>query len=204
MSAWLLALVALVGLAAVGARRPLPAAALVAAQTLLVGAGALAAAPDSAHEAAAAVLLLLKGVVVSAITLAAVHRVREARPHDDEPAMLVRLGAAVALVLAVVALVPSFGLDDPAVERTAAALVATGLALVLARRATLFAVLAVLVAENGVAVAAVGAGGVLPLVVEAGIAFDLVVLVAVAAIMQRRIVAAFGTSDSSVLRGVRD
>ncbi|WP_217914668.1 hypothetical protein [Miltoncostaea marina] len=204
MSAWLLALVTLAGLAAVAARRPLPAAALVAAQTLLVGAGALAAAPGSAHGTAAAAMLLLKGVAVSGITLAAVHRVREPRPHDDEPAMLARLGAALALVLVVVALVPEFGLDDRAAERTAAALVATGLALVLLRRATLFAVLAVLVAENGVAVAAVTAGGVLPLVVEAGIAFDLVALVAVAAIMQRRIVAAFGTSDSSALRGVRD
>jgi hydrogenase-4 component E len=109
----------------------------------------------------------------------------------------------VALVLTVVALVPAYGLESRAAENAAAAMLATGLALVLVRRATLFAVLAFLIAENGIAVAAVSVDGALPLVVELGIAFDLVLLIAVAAVFQRRILSAFGTTDSAALRSMR-
>jgi hydrogenase-4 component E len=45
--------------------------------------------------------------------------------------------------------------------------------------------------------------GGMPLIVELGIAFDLVLLIAVAAVFQRRILSAFGTTDTDVLRGMR-
>lgn len=197
---------ALVGLGfgAVAARRPAAAAVMVSAQTLLVAVAALAMAPGrSTAFAVAAALLLAKALVVCSIVAIAIARSRETRPHDDEPGLLPRAGGALALVLAVVALVPDVGLESPEAGKAAAALVATGLALALGRRATLFAVLAVLVAENGIAVAAVSVAGGLPLIVELGIAFDLVVLVAVAAVLQRRILDAFGTTDSDVLRDMR-
>jgi hydrogenase-4 component E len=205
VSAWFLFLLAGLGLTAVAARRPAVAAVLIAAQTLLVGAGALAVAPGRSHEfAVAAALLLVKGLAVSAILAVAVVRVREARPHDEELGMVGRLGGAVALVLVVAALVPAYGLESRAAEHAAAAMVATALALVLVRRATAFAVLAVLIAENGIAVAAISVGGALPLVVELGIAFDLVLVIVVATAFQRRILSAFGTTDSAALREIRD
>ncbi|MBJ7455589.1 MAG: hypothetical protein JHC74_05975 [Thermoleophilia bacterium] len=202
MSTGLLWLLVASGFGAVAARRPAVAAVLVTSQTLLLGAGALAMAPGRSGEfAVAAGLLMLKAVLVTAIVAVAIRRSREARPHADESGLLVRLGAAVVLVLVMVALVPEYGLESVAAERGATALIATALALVLVRRPILFAVLAFLIAENGIAVAAVSVSGALPLIVEAGIAFDLVLLIGVAAIFQRRILAAFGTTDSSVMQG---
>lgn len=204
MSTWLIWLLVATGFGAVAARRPSVAAILVTSQTLLLGAGALAMAPSRSTEfAVAAALLMLKAVVVTTIVAVAISRTREARPHPGGSDLLERLGAAVILVLVVVALVPSYGLESAAAENGAAALFATGLALALLRRPTIFAVLAFLVAENGIAVAAVSVTGALPLVVELGMAFDLVLLIAVAAVFQSRILAAFGTTDTSVLRGSR-
>lgn len=204
MSGWLVWMLVGLGFAAVAARRPAAAAILVTAQTLLVGVGALAMAPGRSGEfALAAALLLVKALAVSAIVAVAIARTREERPHEGGPGMPARLGGALALVLAVVALLPAYGLESRAAESAAAALLAIGLSMVLTRRATLFAVLAFLVAENGIAIAAVSVSGGMPLIVELGIAFDLVVLIAVAAVFQRRILSAFGTTDSDVLRGMR-
>lgn len=204
MSGWLVWLLVGLGFGAVAARRPAPAAVLVTAQTLLVGAGALAMAPGRSGEfAVAAVLLVVKALAVSGIVAVAIRRTREERPHGDGAGLPARLGGTLALVLAVVALVPEYGLETREAESAAAALLAIGLAMVLARRATLFAVLAFLVAENGIAVAAVSVSGGMPLIVELGIAFDLVLLIAVAAVFQRRILSAFGTTDTDVLRGMR-
>ncbi len=205
MSAWLVWLLVGLGLGAVGARRAPLAAGLVTAQTYIVGIGALSLASGRSREfAVAGALLVAKAVVVSVIIAVAMVRTRDARPHDVGSPLLIRVGGSLALVLAFVALVPAYGLESRAAEDAAAAMVATALALVLARRATLFAVLAFLIAENGIALAAVSADGALPLVVELGIAFDIVVLIAVAAVFQRRILGAFGTTDSAALQGIRD
>jgi hydrogenase-4 component E len=203
MSAWVVWLLVGLGFGAVAARRPV-AALLVTAQTVLVGVGALAMAPGRSGEfAVAAGLLLLKALVVGAIVVVGMRRLSEARPHAEETGFLVRVGGAVAFALVMAALIPSYGLESRAAENAAAALLATGLALALVRRATVFAVLAFLVAENGIAVAAVSVSGGVPLVIELGVAFDLVLLIAVAAVFQRRILATFGTTDSDVLRGIR-
>lgn len=205
MTEALLATLVILGMGAVVARQPAIGAVLVTVQTLLVGVGALAVAPGrSAEFLVAAMLLTLRAVLVAAITLAAVSRIRESAPHDGLLGPSARLCGALGLVLAMVALVPTFGLDSAAAEHSAVALVAIALALVLLRRAALFAALAFLVADNGIAVAAVAAPGAVPLVIELGVAFDLVLLIAVAAVFQGRILRAFGTTDTGVLRGVRD
>ncbi len=65
--------------------------------------------------------------------------------------------------------------------------------------------LALLVAENGIAVAAVSVSrAVLPVVVELGVAFDLVLVVTVAIVFHDRIFGMFGTTDTRMLRGLRD
>lgn len=205
MSAAVLAALVALGLAAVTVRRTGPAAALVCLQTLVLGVAALwTAVGDDGGHALAASLLLAKALVVSAVVLMVILRVHETRPHDEASGGITRLGIATALIALFVALVPEFGLDSRAAEMTTVALVATALALILTRRAAVFAPLAFLVAENGVGVAAVSTHEGLPLLIEAGIAFDLVLLVAVAAVLQRRILAAFGTTDSSALREIHD
>jgi len=205
MSEWVMWALVGLGIAAVVARRRSVAAALVALQTLTVGVGALALVPGrSSGFAAAAAALVVKAVVVSAILSLAVARTRGGRPVSDGTAPLARLGATVAAVLAVAGLLPEVGLETRSAEQAAIALVAVGVALVLLRRPTIFQVLGLLVAENGLAVAAVAVSGGLPLVIELGVAFDLVVVVAVAAAFHERIFGAFGTTDTTALRGLRE
>lgn len=198
---WLL--VAL-GMVAVASRRPAPAAVAVGAQTILVGVVALLVAPGHGPEhALAGSLLLVKGALAATILALALRRSGESRPPDDGPVLPVRLLTAAALVVALEALIPSAGLASGAVERAAVALVAIGLALTTIRRATLMAVVALLVAENGIALGALWIDGGLPLVIELGIAFDVLLVVGVAAVLQRRIIAAVGTSDAAALGRLR-
>jgi hydrogenase-4 component E len=205
VSDWIVWALVGLGIAAVVARRRSVAAALVGAQTLAVGVAALALVPGrSAGFAAAAIALVVKALVVSVILWLAVTRTRGGRPMRDEAAPLARLGGTVAGVLAVVGLLPTVGLETRSAEQAAIALVAVGVALVLLRRATIFQVLGLLVAENGLAVAAVAVSGGLPLVIELGVAFDLVVVVAVAAAFHERIFGVFGTTDTAALRGLRE
>ncbi|MEW6583879.1 MAG: hypothetical protein AB1416_14085, partial [Actinomycetota bacterium] len=190
--------------AAVARRRSL-AALLVALQTVGVGAAAAALAPGRSSEfAVAAVILCGKALAVAPLLALAVTRTRETRPVRDGAPPLVRLAVTVGLVLAVVGLMPAFGLETSAAEDGAAAMVAAALAIIVVRRATLFQLLALLVAENGIAVAALSVSGGLPVVVELGVAFDVVLLALVAVAFHERIFRAFGTTDTAALGGLRD
>ncbi len=83
-------------------------------------------------------------------------------------------------------------------------MLAVGLAIIMVRRATIFQVLALLVAENGIAVAAVSVTGGLPIVIELGVAFDVVLLVMVAVVFHQKIFSSFGTTDTLALGELRD
>ena len=193
------------GLLMLVVRRRSAAVALVTAQSLAVAAGSLALAPGRSGEFLVASLALAgRAVALAALLGVAVVRTREVRPvRDDAPAIL-RFGGGVALVLAMIALLPPLGLETSAAEQGAVALVALGIALVVSRRATLFQVLGLLVAENGIAVAAASVSGGLPILIELGTAFDLILLVAVATVFHERIFGAFGTTDTAALEGLHD
>lgn len=200
MSTWVVWLLCGLGVAAVVARRRSLTVILVSAQMLVVGIAAAVLAPGrSAEFAVAAGILCAKAVFVAPVLVVGVSRTRQSRPVGDETAPLLRLVLTVALVLAVVGLVPTFGLEPPAAEDGAVAMVAVALAMIVLRRATLFQIVALLVAENGLAVAAVSVSGGLPVVIELGVAFDLVLLVLVAAVFHERIFRSFGTTDTAVL-----
>jgi hydrogenase-4 component E len=178
---------------------------LVTLQTLVIAAGALQAADDtSAGFIVAALVLALKGLLVGAVLLLAVSRTREPRAVRVRTPPLRRLSATAAASLAVVWLVPPFGLHSQAAEHAAVALVATGLVTAVLQPTTLFQVIGLLVAENGLALAAAHAVGGLPAVIELGAAFDLVLVVVVATVFHDRIFEEFGSADTVLLRGLRD
>jgi hydrogenase-4 component E len=193
------------GIGTAVARRRSMAAVLVAVQTLGVGVAAVALAPGrSSGFALAAAILCLKALAVALLLAVAVSRTREARPVLDDAPPLLRLAVTVGLVLVVAGLVPAFGLETSSAEDGAAAMVTAGLAIVVVRRAALFQLLALLVAENGIAVAALSVSGGLPVVVELGIAFDVVLLALVAVAFHERIFRSFGTTDTAALGELRD
>jgi hydrogenase-4 component E len=152
----------------------------------------------------AALTLVLRALVIAVLLVIAIRRTRQSLPGGEETIPLIRLVVAGLIVAALVGLVPAFGLASHLAEHGAIALIATGLALLVTRRATLFQVVALLVAENGIALAAVNVRGGLPIVIELGVAFDLVLVVTVAMVFHDRIFDVFGTSDTYALRELRD
>jgi hydrogenase-4 component E len=191
-------------LAVVVVRRRSVAIGIVAAQSLVLGVAALVdGLGESAALATAGVALLAKAVALPALLIWVVARTREPRLIVEERHALARAVSAAAVALVLVELVPDVGLEATA-QDGAVALLALGVAIAVLRRATIFQALGFLVAETGLYLAALGAPGGLPAVIEVGLVFDLVVLVAIAAMFSARIHEQLGTSDTGLLGELRD
>ncbi len=198
------ALVAL-ALGVIVVRRRSTAIVLLTLQSLLLAALAVALAPGRNTEfLAASVALVAKALLVGGLLVWTLRRTREQRPLVEDFAPLVRAGVAVGLAIAVSALVPHFGLGQRGSEQAAVSLVVIGVAIAAMRKATLIQALGLLVAENGVAFAASAAAGGIPLVIELGVLFDLIVIVVVATAFHERIFGELGSGDATQLRGLRD
>ena len=197
--AWVL--VAL-GLGVLGVRRRSVAVALLTVQALVLAGIALHEAASSGGVVTAAALAL-RALGLAALFFFLVRRTREPRPVRAATAPLTRAGIAVAFALALTWLVPTMGLASRTSERAALALVAFGVATAALRRATLFQVMAVVLVENGLALAALDAPGTSALI-ELGVTLDLTLVVLVAAVFHERIFAEFGAGDSAALRSLRD
>ena len=193
------------GMMVVFVRRRFVAIALVTAQAALVGLGALTLAAERPREfTVAALVLVLRAVVLGGLLFVSVRRTREPRPLHASSTPLYRVTLVATAVLVVSALLPSLGLQTRAAEQAAAALVLVGAATIVLRRPTIFQLLGLLIAENGLALAAVSVPGGLPLLIELGVGFDLVVITTVAIAFHEQIFGEFGTGDSTLLRSLRD
>lgn len=205
MTTVLVGIIVALGLGCVVMRRRSVVVGLAGIQSLCVAALAVMLVPSRPSEfLPAAVTLVVRAAVIAALLVIAIRRTRHASPGGEEAVPGSRFVVAVAIIAVLVALVPSFGLESRLAERGAVALVATGLALLVTRRATVMQVVALLVAENGIALAAVNVRGGLPIAIELGVAFDLVLVVTVAIVFHDRIFGMFGTTDTQVLRELRD
>ena len=203
MSGALVWLLVALGLGVVVVRRRSVAVGLVTVQALLLAVAVEHAATGA--KAAAATALAIRALALGALLLLVVSRTREPRPVRAGVAPLMRAGVAVAFALALTWLVPSIGLESRSAERGVLALVAFGAVTVATRRATLFQVLGIVLAENGLALAALelpGRGS--SLAIELGVALDLTLIALVAAVFHERIFAEFGAGDSAALRSLRD
>ena len=186
-------------------RRRSVALALIALQSVWLGAHAIGVA--SGHSTG---LLVAGGVLVAKAVLLPVGlafvvlRTREPQWIATERHPLVRLTLALAVALPIAVLVPRFGLLQPGVERAAVGLVALGITTAMVRRPAIFQVIGFLVAENGLYLGALSASGGLPVFVELGLVFDLVLIVSVAAVFSAKIHEELGTGDTTLLGGLRD
>lgn len=205
MTTVLIWVIVALGLGCVVMRRRSVVVALVGIQSLCVAALAVALVPSRPSEfLPAALTLVARAAVIAVLLVIAIRRTRHALPGGEEAVPWTRLVVAGGIIAVLVVLIPEFGLESRLAERSAVALVATGLALLVTRRATVMQVVALLVAENGIALAAVNVAGGLPIAVELGVAFDLVLVVTVATVFHDRIFDMFGTTDTRHLRGLRD
>jgi hydrogenase-4 component E len=186
-------------------RRRTTAIAFIALQALLLGVYALTLVPGrSAEYLAASLILLARTLPLLAFMVVSVRRTREAYPTRSAMRPLLRLGLVIAAVIVVLFLAPSFGLTSRVAEQASVSLLVIGVTIIVARRSTVFDLLGLIVAENGVALAAVAVPGGLPLLIELGVAFDLIVLVTVAIAFHQRIFGEFGTGDTAVLRDLHE
>jgi len=202
MNGGLVWLLVALGLAVVVVRRRSLAVGLVTVQALVL-AGAAADA-TSGSDAAAAFALAVRALALGALLLFVVSRTREPRPLRAGIAPFARGGLAVLLALSLTWLIPAFGLDSRNAERGVIALVAFGAATVATRRATLFHVVGIVLAENGLALAALELPNGSSFAIELGVAFDLTLIALVATVFHERIFAEFGAGDSAALRSLRD
>lgn len=186
-------------------RRRTIAIALVAVQSLLLGAEAILDASGERTELLVGVTVLVaKGIILPVGLVVAVRRTREAGRIASERHSLVRLAAALAAALILVPLVPRFGLESARAEHAVVGVLALGIATAVVRRPTMFQALGFLVAENALYLAALSAPGGMPGFIEVGLVFDLVVIVSVAGVFSAKIREELGTSDTSLLGGLRD
>jgi hydrogenase-4 membrane subunit HyfE len=205
MSDALVGVIVALGLAVIVVRRRSVATALVAAQSLALGIGALSLASGrSADFLVASLVLLTKAVVLPVLLVVAMRSTREARLVAPVAPGLVRLAGAAAVALLAAALVPPLGLGNPRTEHASVALVLIGIAIVVARRPAFMQVLGLIVAETGLSLLAVSVPGGLSYVIELGAVLDLALVVTVALAFTQRIHAQLGTGDTELLRGLRD
>lgn len=180
---------------------------LYALQSILLGAVAIAmgaAASRADLFASAALTIVLKGIVIPWFLMRVIDRIgihREIEPLLNVPSSLL-----VCLGLTVAGYRVGTGLtEDPQgaahhVVGVSLSMLLMGLFLMVTRRKAVSQILALLTVENSVFLVALGAARRgMPLVVELGISFDVLLAVAVLGILVRRIVDRFESMDVSRL-----
>lgn len=183
---------------------------LYGVQSLLLGAVgvAMGLAEHRPHLfVTAALTIVLKAALIPWFLLRVIDRVgirREIEPYVNVPASLL-----LCLGLTVVGYRVSLGMAGASqgvphqVVGVALSMVLMGLFLMVTRRKALTQILALLTIENAVFLVAVGATVGMPLVVELGISFDVILAVLVLGVLVNRIVDRFESMDTSRLSSLR-
>lgn len=179
---------------------------LYSLQSILLGvvAIAMASAGQRTHLLASALLTIgLKGVFIPWFLMRTIDRIgihREIEPFVNTPSSLL-----ICMGLTVVGYRVSTGLAEGGrgpvhhVIGVSLSMLFMGLFLMVTRRKAVTQILALLTVENSVFLVALGATSGMPLVVELGISFDVLVAVLVLGILVHRIVDRFETMDVSKL-----
>ena len=183
---------------------------LVAVQSVLTGVAALGVglATGSGHLVVGGLLAIAaKGLVVPLVLGSILRRSpvrRERHPLIGPRASLL---AAVAIVFAASAAADgAFVGASVAAGRVlpaAIATVLTGLLIMMTRRKALSLVVGLLVFENGIALTAFSLTYGMPLVVELGVLFDLLIAIVVAWVYARRMLDVIGSTSTDQLRSLR-
>lgn len=183
---------------------------LLAFQSALVGLVALwvGLSRQEGHLVVGGLLALgAKGVLVPLVLFATLRS--QPLRVERHPALGPRTGALVAILLIFVAQAAVSDVTfptEPGAERALPAAIATmliGLLLVMTRRKAVSLLVGLFVFENGLAVVAFALTFGMPLLVELGILFDLLIVVGVGWITTRHMIAVTGSASTDQLRRLR-
>jgi hydrogenase-4 component E len=183
---------------------------LLAAQSVLLGLGAIAIGLDRGSLeliGGGLLTIALRGFVLPIVLRRLLHR---SPVRHETNAYLGRRTAALAAVVIVFASViavedVSLSLKSGPPMGLAAAIaeVLTGLLVIATRRKSLSMVIGLLVFENGIALAAISLTAGMPFVMELGASFDLLLVMIVVQVHARRMLTTFGSLSTDRLRSLR-
>ncbi len=164
---------------------------------------------ESRHElfVTAALTVVLKTILIPWFLMRTVDRIGIHR--EIEPFLNVPVSLLICLGLTVVGYRVSTGFEEGAQRVThhligvALSLLLIGLFLMVTRKKAITQILALLTVENAVFLVAVGVTTGMPLIVELGIAFDVMLAVLVLGILVQRIVGRFESMDVSRLSNLK-
>jgi hydrogenase-4 component E len=198
------------GLVSVAARRLETAVWLLVTQGVLLAAtaGSIAAATGAVHVyVAAALTLVIKAVVLPAVLFRVLRAVRVRREVElvlsTRAALLMAVGAVLVAYRAAGTLDLPGAVPSQHALPVAVALVLIGLGLMIGRKKALSQIAGLIIMENGVYLAALVATLGLPLAVELGVFFDLLVGVLLLGVFAYRINQTFDTINTDRLRALR-
>lgn len=181
-----------------------------AIQAALVGVVALTVGLATAAPHLVAGGLLAIGVRAAVVPLVLAGILRDSPVRRETDPYLGRRGsliAAIAIVFVGVAGSREAGLASPLAATgalpAAITTVLLGLLLMTTRRKSVSIVIGLLVFDDGIALAALSLTYGMPLVIELGIAFDLLILLVVVRVYARRMLATFGSLSTDRLRNLR-
>jgi hydrogenase-4 component E len=202
--------IVLVGILVAGTRSIGRAIWLVAAQALLLAVATfgVGVATQSVHLMVGSLFTVAVRGVAMPLILGRILRASAVRVERN-PFLNPRLSLIAAIVIVFAAALAmdhiALGgpLDAPRALPAAVAEVLTGLLIAMTRRKSLSIVVGLLVFENGLALAAFSLTYGMPFVVELGAAFDLLMVIVVAAVYSRRMLTVFGTLSTDELRSLR-
>lgn len=179
---------------------------LYGAQSILLGvASATIAAAEGRHDlyVTAALTIVLKGILIPWFLMRVIDRIGIRR--EIEPFLNVPVSLMVCVGLTVVGYRVSTGFPEGVrgvshhLIGVALSLLLIGLFLMVTRKKAITQILALMTIENAVFLVAVGITTGMPLVVELGISFDVILAVLILGVMVRRIVDRFESMDVSRL-----
>jgi hydrogenase-4 component E len=183
---------------------------IAALQSVFVGSAAVAVglASGVAHLAVGGLLAIgVKGFVMPLVLGTILRRSSVRTERHPLVGTRVTLVIAVAIVFAASAaagnVAPSAGVSVSRALPAAISQVLTGLLLVMTRREAISLVIGLLVFENGIALTAFSLTYGMPLVVELGVLFDLLIAIVVAWVYARRMLDVFGSTSTDKLRSLR-
>jgi len=183
---------------------------MVGLQSMFVGVAAVAVglATGSGHLAIGGLLAIgVKGIAVP-IVLGSILRRSPVR-RERHPVIGPRLALIAAVAIVFASTSAADGVSSGTVIASSRALPAAisqvlmGLLIVMTRRKALSLVIGLLVFENGIALTAFSLSYGMPLVVELGVLFDVLIVVIVAWVYARRMIEVFGRTSTDELRSLR-
>ena len=179
-------------------------------QSLLLAIVTITIAISESHQelfVTAALTIVLKTILIPWFLMRTVDRIGIHR--EIEPFLNVPVSLLICLGLTVVGYRVSTGFEEGAQQVThhligvALSLLLIGLFLMVTRKKAITQILALLTVENAVFLVAVGVTTGMPLIVEFGIAFDVMLAVLVLGILVQRIVGRFESMDVSRLSNLK-